>query len=387
MAGPDRRASRVVEAHRLERHALRVSLAFVVAAVLVAVTPGVDPRWSAIHLFAVGGLLSAIAGTTQMLGVTWATAPAPRRGLTALQRWSIGLGAVAVTAGRALELPAVVGAGGVAVTTGLVAVMGSLVAIRRTGATDRFNPALDGYLVALSFGLLGVTLGVVAATGTPGPGVRAVHLGVNLLGVVGIVIAATLPFFAATQLRTRMSPRATPARVRVLVAWLSVATVLVAWGGQASPAAWRCGFAAWAVGVVGVVTLLPWPGRRQLGFAGPRAAQLAAGLGWWMVALVALSGTDPFAISDSPWLPVLLIGAYGQILVASVAYLVPVIRGGGHERLSAGFDTTGSWMTLATVNGAALAAAAQLWIIAVALLVVSATDTALRAAVVGRNAH
>jgi hypothetical protein len=71
----DRRGQRVVEAHRLERRALRFTLLFVGAASFVVVVPGVDPRWSAIHLFAVGGLLSAIAGTTQLLAVTWATAP------------------------------------------------------------------------------------------------------------------------------------------------------------------------------------------------------------------------------------------------------------------------------------------------------------------------
>lgn len=385
MAGADRRANRVVEAHRLERRALRVSLGFVVAAAFVALVPALDRRWSAIHLFGVGGLLSAIAGTTQMLGATWATAPAPRRRSTALQRWSIGAGAVAITAGMALDLPLLIGAGGVAAATGLVVVMVSLLSIRRTAATDRFDPALDGYLVALCFGVVGVALGVVAATGTRGPGLRAVHVGVNLLGLVGIVIAATLPFFAATQLRTRMSSRATSTRLRALLAWLGLATGLVAWGAHTSVTAWRWGLLAWAVGLCGVVALLPWPGRRQLAFAGPRAAQLAAGLVWWLVALVVLSTVDPFALSGSRWLPVLLVGGYGQILVASVAYLAPVVHGGGHERLSAGFELHGSWVAFGTVNAAAFAAVAGAWALTVVLVVATAVDTAVRSTlVVGR---
>jgi len=385
VAGTDRRANRVVEAHRLERRALSVSLLFVVGSVLVAVVPGVDPRWSAIHLFAVGGLLSAIAGTTQLLAVTWGTAPAPSRGLTALQRWAVGTGAVGITAGMALDAAALIIGGGVAVGVGLASVGMSLVAIRRAAATDRFAPSVDGYLVALGFGLAGVALGVLAGTGDHSPGARAAHLSVNLLGLVGIVIAATLPFFAATQLRTRMSPLATPARLRLTLAWLTVASMLTAWGAHSSPLAWRVGLLAWAVGLVGIVLLLPRPGRRQLDFAGPRSAQLAAGLAWWFATLIALMTVDPFALTGSRWLPVLLIGGYAQILLASIAYLVPVVRGGGHERLAAGFSTTGSWVAVVTLNAAALAAAADATTAALALLAVTVADTVTRSVRVLRS--
>lgn len=37
---------------------------------------------------------------------------------------------------------------------------------------------------------------------------------------------------------------------------------------------------------------------------------------------------------------VLVVGGFAQILVASLAYPGPVLRGGGHQRLSAGFATT-----------------------------------------------
>ncbi|MFP5487244.1 MAG: hypothetical protein ACLGHQ_02930 [Acidimicrobiia bacterium] len=36
-----------------------------------------------------------------------------------------------------------------------------------------------------------------------------------MFGLIGLVIAATLPFFAATQVRTKMSPRATPTTMRI----------------------------------------------------------------------------------------------------------------------------------------------------------------------------
>ncbi|HRD99682.1 MAG TPA: hypothetical protein PLV68_00185, partial [Ilumatobacteraceae bacterium] len=55
-------------------------------------------------------------------------------------------------------------------------------------------------------------------------------------------------------------------------------------------------------------------------------------------------------------LQALVIGGFAQILVASLAYLGPVLRGGGHRRLSAGFAITRSWTSLAAGNAAALAA-------------------------------
>ena len=52
----------------------------------------------------------------------------------------------------------------------------------------------------------------------------------------------------------------------------------------------------------------------------------------------------------------LVVGGFAPILLASLAYLVPVLRGGGHARLTAGFATTRSWIGLAAGNLAAVAA-------------------------------
>lgn len=51
-----------------------------------------------------------------------------------------------------------------------------------------------------------------------------------------------------------------------------------------------------------------------------------------------------------------LVGGFAQILVASIAYLGPVLRGGGHRRLTAGFAATRSWLSVAVGNIAAIAA-------------------------------
>ena len=53
--------------------------------------------------------------------------------------------------------------------------------------------------------------------------------------------------------------------------------------------------------------------------------------------------------SQSVVVPLVLAG-FAQILVRALAYIGPVLRGGGHERLSAGFALTRSWTALALVN-------------------------------------
>ena len=53
-------------------------------------------------------------------------------------------------------------------------------------------------------------------------------------------------------------------------------------------------------------------------------------------------------------LQALVIGGFAQILISSLAYLGPVIRGGGHQLLTAGFAITRSWVSLVLGNIAAL---------------------------------
>ena len=87
--------------------------------------------------------------------------------------------------------------------------------------------------------------------------------------------------------------------------------------------------------------------------------QLAAGLAWWAAMTVALAVATIRETDDRAILQALVIGGFAQILVASLAYLGPVLRGGGHRRLTAGFAITRSWVSLAAGNAAALAALAR----------------------------
>jgi hypothetical protein len=84
------------------------------------------------------------------------------------------------------------------------------------------------------------------------------------------------------------------------------------------------------------------------------------------------------------WLVVLVVAGYAQILWGSLAYLLPMLRGGGHEHLSEGFATTRSWLGLAAANAAGLTAALALPAATTAAAVtVWILDSAWRAARVG----
>lgn len=372
----------MVDAQRHARWALLAAGVFAVAAPIAAVVPHDTGPWLPLHLFVVGALLCAISGATQMLAVTWSTAPAPRDAVARAQLALVVLGAVGVVVGRELDAYAVVALGAACSAGGLVVLAGVLLWVRHRSSTGRFGPALHGYLVATIWGVTGVTLGALAAHGGDIHTVRIVeaHLTVNLFGLVGTVVLATLPYFAATQLRTKMSPAATPARLRSVIGCNTAAVLLVA-AGELVDRRWlvSVGFVGVAAAVVATVALLPRPTRRQFDFAGQRLVGLGCGLLWWVVCtgLLAAEAAD-VAVVHSDVVPALVVGAYAQILVASLAYLAPVVRAGGHERLGAGFRLMKSWPGVLAAN---LAAALLLcsrpraaWVV----LVLWALDTGVR---------
>lgn len=353
-------ATRVVDVQRQATRTLRLTVGFVVAAPISAVTAGDAGAWLPLHVFLVGALLTAISAATQLLAVTWSASPAPADATATLQRWLVAGGAVALIAGRVAEVTVVAATGGVAVLAGLLVLAATLVGIRLSSSNSRFHPAIDGYLGAIAFAALGAVLGLVMVTTDPGQSwsrIRDAHVHINLLGLVGIVVASTLPYFVATQARTRMSPAATPRALRGAIAGMIVA-VAVAAGGHVfdASAVVAGGSAAYAVALVRLLGLCPRIGRRQLRWAGPRLLQLLAGVAWW-IAAVGLLGADALAPSAlTARAPLLLVvGGFAQVLVASLAYLGPVLRGGGHERLSAGFATTRSVASFTVGNLAAVA--------------------------------
>jgi hypothetical protein len=381
---------RVTEIHHHARRSLLVAALFTVAAPVVALFPHSTGGWLPLHLFLVGGLLSAISGATQLLAVTWSASPAPPRRTTSAQRWILAAGALAVALGREFDSTASTAAGGIAVIVALVLLGRNLVRIRITAVTDRFAPAIDTYLLAVITGIAGAALAVGLVTGATGIGwteMRQAHLTLSLYGLVGLVIAGTLPYVIATQIRSRMSTRATPRRLRLLATWLAVATAVIAMAHLTGrPGTAAAGLGAYAAGIAAIMLLLPLPTRRQLRWAGPRLLQLGAGLAWWAATTLLLAAAVAAEQTDrGPILRTLVIGGFAQILVASLAYLGPVVRGGGHRQLTAGFALTRSWLGLIAANTAALGALASQTAVVAVGLTVWIVDTAVRGALLARR--
>lgn len=386
-AGGRGASDRVRRSHAQTRTTLRLALAFIAAAA-VAVPLG-STRWLVLHLFLVGGVVLAISGVSLMLTVTWSAAPAPRNRWVVLQRASIAAGAAGVAFGREGGLPGLaVAIAGVVYLVGLLALAWLLVATIRQSVERRFDVAVAFYLSAIAAGVIGVVLGVAMVVGTPSAAMRAAHVTTNALGLVGLVIAGTMPFFAATVGRSRMSPRARPRNVAVTLCWmasaLAVAVVALAIDVETLAAV---GLGGYALGIGGVLWLLPRPTRRQLRWAGPRLVALWAGGCWWAIA-VAATAVDAWrgdrVVFGGRWVLALVLGGYAQILWGSLAYLLPMLRGGGHQQLAEGFESTRSWIGLAAANAAALGVACSLPAAATtAAVAVWLLDSAWRAARVG----
>ena len=349
---------RVVEVHAQTRRGLLIATGLAAAAG-ASVGAGTG-WWLPLHLFVVGGLLSAISAVTQMLAVTWSAAPAPHPIIAGAQRWAIAVGAVAVVVGRETDRTWLFVTGGITVVTALLALGGILVWVRCRAVTDRFVPAIEAYVAAVVAGATGMSIGVMLGAGGAGThylGLRGAHLTLNVFGLVGLVIAGTLPYFSATQARSRMSPRATPDTMRVTFAVLTAATATTATGHLIERSGVvAAGLITYVLGLLAIAAMLPISSRSRLRWAGARLVQLAIGIGWWTAMTVTLALAEIRETDDRPILQALVIGGFAQILVASLAYLGPVLRGGGHQRLTAGFAITRSWVSLAAGNTAAVAA-------------------------------
>lgn len=375
-------ADRVVRSHRQTRVTVRTALAFLAAAAVS--TPLAEGRWLPLHLLLAGAVVLAISGVSLMLTVTWSAAPAPPDAWVGAQRLAIALGAAGVAVGREGDLPdGVLGLAGTAYLVGLVLLGGLLVVTVRRGVERRFDVAVGAYVAALVAGGSAVAVGVVMALDAPTVALRSAHVTLNLLGLVGLVVGGTLPFFAATVGRARMAPHATRTRLAGTVAGQATALVVAVAGLVADVAAVAAvGLVAYAGAVLAVATALPRPTSRQWRWAGPRLAALWAGVAWWVAAVVATAveaAGDEGPVLSGRWLLVLVLPAYVQILWGSLAYLLPMLRGGGHERLGEGFATTRSWLGLAAANVAGFAFVADVPPLAAAALAAWAVDTAVRA--------
>lgn len=384
---PTGAANRVRDAQAHARKTLALSLVFLFAAPVAAVVPHATGRWLPLHLLLAGGAVLAISAATVLFVVTWSAAAAPGRRWLTTQRTLVALGAAGVAASRTWSWPdAALGVSAGVFMSGLLVLAGLLVTTVRRGVERRFDVATAWYVTAVACGLLAACLGAAMGTGHGGAGFKPAHVALNVLGLVGLVIAGTVPSFTATVGRTKMSKRATLRSHLSLLVWEAAGVAVAALGfATGHPGVAAVGLAMYAAGIVFLATLAPRVTARQRQWAGPRLLAIHAGMAWWAAAVAAgaVQAVRGDAGPSDRALLVLVVGGLVQILWGSLCYLLPVIRANGHEQLSAGFAATRSWTAFAMVNLGAAALAAGVPVVAGVALGAFAAESAVRFARVG----
>lgn len=393
-------AARVSAVHAQARPTFAVAGLFAIAAAIAAIFDNPTGTWLPLHLFLGGTVLGAITAATQLLGVTWSSSPSPSPVVANIQRVALFGGIALVAIGRlgsplgaiATRDLALIGVGATAVIVALVLLIVNLIGIHRGAVTDRYKPALMGYMIAAAFGIVGVVLGATIASGgleSDYTRIRGVHLSANALGLVGIVIISTLPFFLATQARMKMAREATAGRIRAVIIAAAVATAVALTGWLVdSPEAAAVGFWAYAAVLIAAFWLFPRIKRKQFDWAGPRLVQLAGGYLWWVAALVALGVRSlNGSIGDHSLLirlvALMALGGFGQIVSSSIYYFVPVIMA-GNRKPGEGLKLTKSWVSVTAGNVTAIGVATGIKVLTAAGVLVWLIDSAYRIGLVIR---
>lgn len=335
--GPERRhhadgRNRVVEAHRLVRIALVVAAGFGVTSLawagIVLVRGGW--WWGPVHSFLIGVVLAAISAVSQMFTITWSSAPPPARTVSTLQGVLLVSGAILVLVGVVNGLAPLVWVGGTLVAGALVLLGAILLSVIRRSLLRRFDLSIRFYLLALSCGAVGVTLGLLLGSGAIGESyavTRLVHSHLNLVGLVGFTILGTVP----TLLPTFAHRRAVSGREAVVGWRVCIGSSLLITAGLVGPA-WLVGAGTIAAGLAAAMitsVIVVRLGRKGLSETLPYL-QVITGVGW----LVAWAMVDGWMLiagtpleSFSGWTAAAVVAGVGQVLAGSVAYLIPVAIG------------------------------------------------------------
>ncbi len=341
----------------------RMTTAWMVAAVLVLIvsiagrTYIPQSWWLSIHIITLGILTNAILQWSWYFSRSLLRLPATdkRSGRDqAIRQGAFNVALVLLIAGMmAASFPLVVGA---ATGVGLVIAWhgGALVLAARSRLGSRFAIVIRYYIASAAFLVLGVVLGILAASAmfqVDAPtwvveGRASLTLGhslANFLGWLGLTIAGTLITLWPTMLRTRMAPDAVESSTQALLfaALGALIAVVAASTGWTKAAGFGvliyCAALAWGIGVplVKEVRVKPASGY----------ATWSAGLGimWALTGLLGLSimlylapNADSFRDSAPALILMLGVGGALQILAGALTYLLPVIVGGGPSAVRVG---------------------------------------------------
>lgn len=355
----NRRRRRVVASHEIAFTAFRLAGVFAAVAggwaIWVLVAGG--SWWGPMHALLLGTVTLAIGGATQLFTITWAAAPAPPASVATAQRWSVAAGAATVLVGMTLRNEGAIIVGGIAAGAGLLILAFSLVSAVRHSLLRRFDLSARFYLLGIGCVVVGVTLGVLMGIGLAGDlysRFRVVHGHLNLVGFVGFTIIGTIP----TILPTFAHHRSVSGREAIVGWWMAVAAALamlagLVWGERPVGMGTLLAGAALVIVVSGVVGRLG----RTAGRGGLPLFQVIIGCGWLAVWAI-VDGARLLSGATTPafdvWMTVAVVAGVGQVLLGSLAYLLPVLFGPGPV-LGRNFERFDRhrWLPLASANGAA----------------------------------
>jgi nitrite reductase (NO-forming) len=373
---------RVVESHHIARTAFLAAFAFALVAVgwSIYVLAAGGSWWGPLHAFLAGTVLLAISGASQMFTITWSSTTPPPRARVQTQRWLIIAGVAAVLVGVTFDISALVWLGGAGAVVG-VALLGEIIysAIRKS-LLRRFDLSARFYLTAFAAGVVGISLGTFMGAGSElgtSPSIRPVHAHLNLVGLVGLTIAGTIP----TLLPTTAYSRAVSGREALAAWWMSlVGTVSIAlglWVPELVGAGVVLVALAGALILGGILWRLWEKGRHKLTFL-----QITMGtmwlIGWGLVDGIRVM-TDGVMTPFSGWTGAVVLAGVGQVLAGSLAYLVPVLKGPPFEANRHLLEER-SWLPLLALNAAGVALVAGLSAVAAIPAAVWAADFGVRLA-------
>ena len=295
--------------------------------------------WLMVHLLFLGAVSSAILIWSQHFADTLL------RRQAAGGRTSLGLRLAAHTVGAILVIAGIVGGwwpvvlvGGILVAGTAVAHAAILLAQSKGALPGRFAPLVRYYIAAGVALALGVTAGVLMARtdidGEPFERLFIAHIGLNLLGWVGLTVVGTVALLWPTVLHARVqTTRASaPGTLSLFLGGLSLLVVGCLADLRLVTA---LGVAVYLVGLVLVMIEVVRLGRASpaVTFAG---WSLGSALAWFALCvlgfglLVAIA-PDWVGAADrlDQLIPVFAVGFAAQILLGALSYLLPVVLGGG----------------------------------------------------------
>ncbi|MEO8246152.1 MAG: hypothetical protein ABI622_03440 [Chloroflexota bacterium] len=322
------------------RIGLAISVAYLLAAMGVALLSAPTIPWSTLHLALAGASMVAIGTFMPHFGVTLAGAAPSSATLRLAGVLLLASGAGFVVAGVAAGPTWLAFLGAAAIWAGLVVTAWTTFVPARNPLARRHPLAQIAYGVALAEVAVGIGLPVLLLAGwgpvaASWPGFKAAHVWLNLFGFVSVTIVATLVYLYPTiaGARIRMHPS-----LLVMVSGTVIGAPLAAAGsvlavmplaaiGAGAAIAGGVGQLVYAVEILqrraGWTTDLAWH-RLTLG-------HITAGMGWYLAALVAvLVGILRDGPAPDGWalgavaLP-LVAGWAVQVLIGTASHLLPAM--------------------------------------------------------------